>query len=208
MKAKLLLLSLFSALFLFFSATSHAAEKILVIGDNLSTAQGVPAKQGWVKLLQKQLKKRGFDYLVINASFNGETTSDALARLPATIKIHKPKIIILELGRNDGSQGIAAATISDNLAQIIALSQQQHRKVLLLGQRLPTQQHDAAYVEEFEAIYPKLANHYQIGFVPVFLQNIDNNPERLQSNNNPTAAAQKIMLNNVWPYLVPFLNKK
>ncbi|MGZ9031699.1 MAG: GDSL-type esterase/lipase family protein, partial [Burkholderiaceae bacterium] len=106
---------------------------LLVVGDSLSAEYGLPRGAGWVQLLADRLRTSGSDYRVVNVSISGETTSGGRSRLPALLKQHQPKIVVLELGANDGLRGLPLNVMKDNLATMIRQSQAAGAKVLLVG---------------------------------------------------------------------------
>ena len=107
------------------------APVILVFGDSLSAGYGIPVEQGWVSLLQRRLKERGFAHQVVNASISGDTTGGGLSRLPAALERHRPALVILELGANDGLRGQPPMAMANNLGRMIELAQQAGARVLL-----------------------------------------------------------------------------
>lgn len=168
-----------------------AAETILVLGDSLSAAYGIPRERGWVELLQQARPA----WRVVNASISGETTSGGLHRLPDTLRQHRPDIVILELGANDGLRGTDLSSIENNLGELIRLSQQAHAKVVLLGMRLPPN-YGPQYTDTFRLIYPRLAQRYHVALTPFLLEGVP--PEQFQADDlHPTAAAQARILENV-----------
>jgi acyl-CoA thioesterase-1 len=192
-----------------------AAEKntILVLGDSLSAAYGLRPEQGWVALLQKRLESQGYGYSVTNASVSGETSSGGLQRLPRALSLHKPAVVILELGANDGLRGLPVAATRRNLTQIIEIANQSGAKVLLVGIRMPPN-YGPRFVEQFNSSYPELAKTYKLPLVPFLLEKLALNPQALnpqliqQDGLHPTAPAQPLLLDTVWPYLAPLLKKQ
>lgn len=188
------------------SATANGT--ILVLGDSLSAAFGIEKEQGWIHLLRKQLANREYDYTVINASISGETTAGGLARFKPLLQQHKPTIVIIELGANDGLRGQSLNIMQKNIQTIIQQTQQQRGKVLLVGMQLPAN-YGLAYTSLFHRVYKKLAQKNTIPLVPFLMQGLENSsrhflPDRL----HPTAAAQPILLSNVWTRLEPLLKPK
>jgi len=182
---------------------AHAEENILVFGDSLSAAYGIPREAGWVSLLQQELRRSHPQYTTINASISGETTSGGLRRIADALHQHKPRIVIIELGANDGMRGVPIANIENNLAEIINQSQKIRAKVLLLGIQLPPN-YGIAYIADFKAMYPKLAQRHRVALVPFFLEGIT--PEQFQADNlHPVAQAQPVILLNVMQKLKPLL---
>jgi len=190
------------------SASAAAAPVILVWGDSLSAAYGLETSQGWVALLDARLKARGYDYTVVNGSVSGETTAGGLTRLPDALRDHKPAIVLLELGANDGLQGLPVELMQDNLGRMIALSRKAGAKVVLLGILMPPN-YGPAYTREFSGAYVDLARRYRLPFLPFLLDGVAQDRELLQADGkHPLAQGEPRVLDNVWPKLFPLLQKK
>lgn len=193
------------ALTLLFWAQGAVAGTLLVVGDSISAAFGLDSQQGWVALLEKRLEQEGFDHSVVNASISGDTTSGGLARLPALLAEHKPEMVIIELGGNDGLRGQPVAQLQQNLAAMIEQSQQAGAQVLLLGMRLPPN-YGVRYTTAFAEVFDVLAKEKQVSLVPFFLEGVGGVATLMQADGiHPTAGAQSILLENVWPTLKPLL---
>ena len=190
---------------LFAPAAWAESPTILVVGDSLSAAYGMRVEQGWVALLQDRLKAKGYGQRVVNASASGETTGGALARLPRALERHRPQVVILELGGNDGLRGLPIADVRGNFEQLIALSQRAGAKVLLVGMRIPPN-YGPAYTQSFHALYGELAARHKLPLVPFFLDGIALDDGLMQEDGlHPNAAAQPKLLDQVWPKLTPLL---
>ena len=177
------------------------------MGDSLSASYGINQKDGWVNLLEQRLVAQGFHYTVINASISGETTSSALSRFDDLLKQYNPDIVIVELGANDGLRGLPLENVYTNLALIIEQSQSHEAEVLLTGMRIPPN-YGRKYTDQFADVYVRLARHYKVDLLPFLLDGIGNNKTMFQSDGlHPIAAAQPIILDNVWTYLVRMLTK-
>ena len=197
--------SLFSLFIFIFTLPVFAGNTILIIGDSLSAGYGVETGQGWVALLDKALQEENDHYKVINASISGDTTSNGLSRLPNALQQYKPQVTVIELGGNDGLRGIPLAVIKKNLMHMIELAKSAGSKVLILGVRLPPN-YGPSYVDQFHAIFTDLTEDTSVSVVPLFLQNVDNQSQLMQPDGiHPTAKAQAIMFNNIWPKLKPLL---
>ncbi|MDE2309358.1 MAG: arylesterase [Betaproteobacteria bacterium] len=180
-----------------------AQQTILVFGDSLSAAYGIPREAGWVNLLQQELQHSHPQYQVINASLSGETTAGGVRRLDVALRQHRPAIIILELGANDGLRGAPIAEIEANFAALIRQARKAQARVLLLGMQLPPN-YSGDYTARFKALYPKLAQRYHVALVPFFLEGVA--PEQFQADNlHPTAQAQPRILQGVMQQLKPLL---
>ena len=182
-----------------------AGGTILVYGDSLSAAYGLSQDAGWATLLQARLKQKGFDYTVANASISGETPSGGAARIEEALKAHRPKLVIVALGGNDGLRGLPLAQMRVNLAKIVRASQKARSRVLLVGMRLPPN-YGASYTRQFEQAYADLARDYRTALVPFLLEGMTERRDLFQSDNiHPTAEAQPVLLDNVWKALAPML---
>ena len=181
------------------------APVILVFGVSLSAGYGLPAEQGWVSLLQRRLAERGFPHQVVNASISGDTTSGGLSRLPAALERHRPALVILELGANDGLRGQPPMAMASNLARMVELSQQAGAQVLLAEMRIPPN-YGLLYAQKFQATFGELAKRYDIPLIPFLLEGVAGNPALIQDDGlHPRAEAQARILDNVWPTLEPLL---
>ena len=177
----------------------------MVLGDSLSAAYGMDQKQGWVTLLEERLNRQCIDCRVINASISGETTAGGRTRIAPLLKRHHPGILILELGGNDGLRGLSLAEMYDNLDHIITQSLRRDVKVLLLGMRLPPN-YGPGYTRNFQNVYKRLADKYRLDWVPFLLAGLEDRRDLFQADGiHPVAAAQIIMLDNVWPALQDLL---
>jgi acyl-CoA thioesterase I len=190
------------------AAVRPAAEPVvLVVGDSLSAAFGISPADGWVALLGNRLRTEGYGYRVVNASISGDTTTGGLRRLPRALATHKPAVVIIELGGNDGLRGTPIKVMRDNLTKMIELSQAAGARVVLAGMLMPTN-YGSTYTKAFAGVYPELASRYQLPLVPFFLNNVALKPELMQADGiHPTAEAQPRLLANVWPVLKPVLAK-
>ena len=186
-------------------AESVAPRTVVVLGDSLSAGYGIPLKEGWVNLLAQRIATEGYGYQVINASVSGETTQGGLARLPRVLQIHKPAIVIIELGGNDGLRGLPLATSRENLRKSIELARAAQARVLLVGMMIPPN-YGQRYAKEFQDMFTSLASSHSIALVPFLLDKVALNPELMQNDGiHANAKGQPQMLENVWPTLKPLL---
>ena len=186
------------------STAEEGLPTLLVMGDSLSAAYGIEQEQGWVSLLAERLDG---DAQVVNASISGETTSGGAQRFADIIGQRQPDIVLLELGGNDGLRGLPPAQMRANLATMIEQSQQAGADVLLLGIDIPPN-YGQAYRDAFTGVYHSLAQEYELSLVPFLLEDIALNQQLMQSDGiHPTADAQPIILDNVWPALEPMLEE-
>ena len=178
---------------------------ILVFGDSLSAGYGVPLDRGWVKLLTDRLAREGYGFQVVNASVSGETTTGGRARLPRAIQVHDPRIIIIELGANDGLRGLPLPTTSANLDALLAAASRPGRSVLLLGMRMPPN-YGERYTSGFAKLFATAARRHGAALVPFLLAGVAGQPELMQDDGlHPNERGQPLLLNNVWAGLHPLL---
>ncbi len=205
---KTALVSLCLSGFVAWCIPAYASQQtILVYGDSLSAAYGLPQQQGWVALLQQKLQQENKQANVINASISGETTHGGLTRIDSVLAKFKPDIVILELGANDGLRGLPNKTTRANLEELLKKIKNTGAKVLLVGMKMPPN-YGVAYTAEFSAIYPALAKAHRAGLVPFMLENVAAKPELIQDDGlHPNAKGQPLILNNIWPHLETLLKK-
>lgn len=178
------------------------AKTIMIVGDSLSAGYGLQPQQGWVHLLQKRLEQQyPKQHKVVNASVSGETTSGALARLPKLLQAHRPHVVVIELGGNDGLRGQPPQMIQKNLAQLIEKSQQAKAKVVLFGMKIPPN-YGTAYSNAFEGSYQTVSRQYRVKLLPFFMEGVAGSRSLMQNDLiHPNAKAQPILLNNAYPYI-------
>jgi acyl-CoA thioesterase I len=182
-----------------------ADKSILVFGDSLSAAYGIAQARGWVALLAERVKRERPDYIVVNASISGETSAGGAARIDKSLQQHKPAVVILELGANDGLRGLPLAQMRQNLGAMIQHSQKAGARVVLVGMKLPPN-YGPEYTQAFEATFGELARRYKTALAPFLLEDFAEKPELFQSDRiHPTEAAQPLMLERVWKALRPLL---
>lgn len=186
-------------------AATTQAPVVLVLGDSLSAGYGLPLEQGWVSLLQKRIRAEGMPHRVVNASISGDTTAGGLSRLPALLDEHRPDVVILELGANDGLRGFSPRQIENSLERLVGLARDADSRVLIAGVRLPPN-YGAAYAERFQRVFAEVAGRTDAALVPRLLQDVAENGELMQADGlHPGASAQPQILDNVWPALQPLL---
>ena len=176
----------------------HAARTILVFGDSLSAGYGLPAGSGWVSLLEQRLKRDRLDYTIVNASISGETTLGGRNRIADALAQHKPAVVIVQLGGNDGLRGNPIEETRRNLIAIVGASRKAGAKVLLVGMRIPPN-YGKVYTRRFEALFAEVARQQNASLVPFMLQGFADKPEWFQSDGiHPAVEAQPRILDNIY----------
>ena len=185
-----------------FAMPAYSASKtVLVLGDSLSAEYGLARGKGWVSLLENQLLSAKIDAKVINASISGETTAGGKTRLSALLQQHKPTILIIELGGNDGLRGLALKTTEANLRDMIKLASASKAQVLLLGMQIPPN-YGTAYSKQFAEIFTALGKEKNVKLVRFFLTGLEDTEKFFQADHiHPNELAQSILLANIWPSL-------
>lgn len=190
------------------SGSAYSAPKtILVLGDSLSAEYGIARGAGWVALLEQKLKAENIPAKVVNASISGETTIGGRTRLPALLDQHKPNIVVIELGANDGLRGLPVASAEGNLRAMVDMAQKKNAKVMLVGMRMPPN-YGRAYTESFFNMFKKISSDTKSPLVPFMLDGVADKPSLFQQDRmHPLAAAHPIILNNIWPQFAPLVKK-
>jgi acyl-CoA thioesterase-1 len=185
-----------------------AAEKILVLGDSLSAGFGLAIEQSWPSLLKIRLQQEKFPHAVINLSISGETTAGGKTRLPNVLKEHRPAVMVLALGANDGLRGLPLASARANLLEMVKMAKATGARVLLVGMRLPPN-YGPDYTVQFAAMFADIAKQEKTALLPFLLEPIALDPNAyLPDRLHPTAAAQPKILDHVWPALKPLLKQR
>lgn len=176
-----------------------------MFGDSLSAGYGLPQGRSWVDLLQNKLDREGFDFRVVNASISGETTLGGRNRLPAALKQHRPDIVILELGANDGLRGQPLDLMRANLDAMVQASRKAGARVLIVGVRIPPN-YGPTYTGKFHAVFAEVARKRKVALVPFLLEGFADQRELFQSDGiHPNEQAQALMMETVWKALHPLL---
>lgn len=179
---------------------------ILVFGDSISAAYGMDQELGWVHLLSERFKKDGIPYRLVNTSVSGETTGGGLVRLPKTLDVHQPDIVIIELGGNDGLRGYPISKIQDNLLALTQTAKAAGARVLLVGMVLPPN-YGQRYTQAFEKLFTDIASSQQVPVLPFLLDGVTTSRKLLQRDGiHPTEEAQPLLVNEIWPLLAPLLD--
>jgi acyl-CoA thioesterase I len=190
-----------------FPARAGEAPRLVVLGDSISAAYGLSLTDGWVALLDNRLERAGYGYRVVNASVSGETTAGALARLPHVLDVHRPAIVLVELGGNDGLRGLPVDSARTNLERIVTKIQDSGAAAVVIGMRMPPN-YGATYADAFAAMYGQVAKSRKAALVPFLLASIASNESNFQPDRiHPTAAAQPALVDTVWPVLEPLLRR-
>lgn len=180
---------------------------ILVLGDSLSAEYGLRRGSGWVSVIEQRLSEQNPTYQIHNSSISGDTTSGGLSRLPAALEQYQPGIVIIELGANDALRGLSLSMTEKNLADMIELSQQANARVLLLGMQIPPN-YGRKYTEQFQNLYPMLAERHNTQLTPFLLDGIAADRSRFQADGiHPNEEAQSVLAENVWEQLAPMLQE-
>ena len=191
------------------SASAYSAPKtVLVVGDSLSAEYGIARGAGWVALLERKLKAEKFPATIVNASISGETTIGGRTRMPALLDRHKPDIVVIELGANDGLRGLPVASAESNLRAMVDMAQNKKAKVMLIGMRMPPN-YGRAYTESFFNMFKKISTETRSPLVPFMLEGVADKPALFQQDRlHPTAAAHPIILNNIWSTFSSLIKKQ
>ncbi len=198
--------SMVTFLFVLLSGTAQAAT-ILVWGDSLSAGYGLRDGEAWPSLLQTRLASEGFPHRVVNGSVSGETSAGGLSRLPAALERHRPAIVILELGANDGLRGLAPRLLAENLGAMVDAARGAGARVLLIGMQMPPN-YGPAYTRRFAATFTEVAAARQVALLPFLLDGFAGRPEMFLADGiHPNAEAQPLILDNVWAQLQPLLKR-
>ena len=187
------------------AAASAAPGTLMVFGDSLSAEYGLAQGSGWVALLDRRLRAERPGWRVVNASISGETTLGGRNRLEAELSTHRPQVLFIALGGNDGLRGVSLESTRANLEAMIGAARKSGARPVMAGMRLP-QNYGRTYGEKFRVVFVEVAKRQQVPLVPFLLEPIAERRDLFQADGiHPTAAAQPMILDTVWPVLSPLL---
>ncbi|MCB5301776.1 multifunctional acyl-CoA thioesterase I/protease I/lysophospholipase L1 [Yersinia bercovieri] len=191
-----------------FSLRAAATDTLLILGDSLSAGYRLPIAEAWPTRLDKTWQNNSSLPKVVNASISGDTAAQGLARLPALLKQHQPRWVLIELGANDGLRGFPTQDIQRDLTQIINLVKEAKAEPLLMQIRIPPN-YGRRYTDAFTAIYPQLAQQFGIPLVPFFMEQVAVKPEWMQDDGlHPNAEAQPFIADWMAQQLKPLVTNK
>ncbi len=194
---------LFAVIISLMSMTA-TAKSIVVLGDSISAGYGIDTALGWVTLLQQKLDEKAVGHIIHNESISGDTTGGGLARIDHALTLHKPDVVIIELGVNDSLRSFPPMLIKSNLAELAHRAQRAGAKVLLLSMKIPPTPANATSM--FYNIYPQLAKELRVPYVPFIIGNDALSKDMMQADDlHPNAKGQPFIAEKVWPQLLPLL---
>lgn len=187
---------------------AQAAPVVMVYGDSLSSGYGLPQDKGWVSLLARRIDAEKLGSRVVNASISGETTLGGRNRIDATLARHRPDVVIIELGGNDGLRGLSLTATRENLAAIVEAVRRTGARALLVGMQLPPN-YGTGYAKKFQSLFGEVATEKKVPLVPFMLEGFGEKRDFFQADGiHPSAEAQPLILDNIWPVLRPMLVKR
>ena len=181
--------------------------RIVVLGDSLTAGYGLQRSQSVPALMQKRLDAEGYNYEVVNQGVSGDTSAGGVSRLEYALN-GDVRVLIIELGGNDGLRGLPVEATKQNLSQIIAGATMRGVRVLLTGMEAPPS-HGPAYTSAFRQVFTDLAREHKVAFMPFFLDGVAGNPALNQGDGiHPTAEGAVIVERTLWKTLEPLLDQK
>lgn len=184
--------------------TPSKSAAVLVVGDSLSAEYGLKRGSGWVQILQQRLVKERIPAHMVNAGISADTSSGGRSRLPALLKLHKPAIVVLELGANDALRGLPLTMTRDNLTAMARLSREAGARVVIVGMQVPPN-YGGKYTQDFREVFKTVATAEKAALVPFLLKGVGDVPDAARlfqaDRIHPNEQAQPILLDNVWPEL-------
>ena len=187
-------------------AVGASGPLVAFLGDSLTAGLGLDEGQAYPALVGERLARSGEPIRVLNAGVSGDTTAGGLRRRPGLLAQH-PAAIVVELGANDGLRGTPIEEIEGSLRQIVRRAQAAGARVLIVGMRVPPN-YGPDYTGRFAAIYPRLARELDVPLVPFLLEGVGGDPALNQADGiHPTAQGQRLVADNVVPYLRRLLTK-
>jgi acyl-CoA thioesterase-1 len=179
---------------------------LVCYGDSITAGYGLAEGQAYSDFLERDLNAAGYHYKVLNRGTSGATTKDALAGLPAILKLN-PEVVIVEFGGNDGLRGLPLDETRRNLDQLLTALEAAHIRILLAGITLPPN-YGSDYIQTFQQLFSQLAARYRVALVPMIYKDLVNVPGTIQPDGvHPTAKGSEIIAKTLLPALKPLLPK-
>ena len=175
--------------------------RILALGDSLTQGYGLPPQTDYPILLERALKARGLDAVIVNGGVSGDTSAGGRARLDYALADPKgvPDAAIVELGANDGLRGLPVSEMEKNLDAILAGLKARNIPVLLAGMKGP-RNFGSQYAAEYDAVFPRLAKKYGVLFYPFFLDGVALEPSLVQADGlHPNEAGVQVIVKRLVP---------
>lgn len=172
---------------------------VMVLGDSLSAGYGMDTDQSWTALLQQRLSEQGYEYRVVNASISGETSEGGRTRIDELVERLAPRLVIVELGGNDGLRGLPPDRTRGNLTAIVETAQAAGAAVALLGMRIPPN-YGRRYTRAFAGTFKDVAAATGVPWVEFFMDGVALDAGLMQDDGiHPNVRAQPVLLDNAWP---------
>ena len=188
---------------------AHAAQgkpRVVFLGDSLTAGYGLPKEQSVPSLVQKRLNDEGYDYEAVNHGVSGDTSAGGVSRLDWALT-GDVRVVVIELGANDGLRGLPVETTKANLSDIITRAKARGITVLLTGMEAPPN-HGPAYTAQFRRTFADLAREHQVAFVPFYLEGVAGNPAlNIADGIHPNAEGAAIVEQTIWKALQPLLEQ-
>lgn len=180
--------------------------RVVFLGDSLTAGYGLSKEQSVPSLVQKRLDAEGYNYEVVNHGVSGDTSAGGVSRLEWALS-GDVRVLVLELGANDGLRGVPVESMKANLETIITGARKRGVRVLLTGMEAPPN-HGPVYTAEFRQAYRDLAREHDVAFVPFYLEGVAGNPAlNIADGIHPNVDGTAIVERTVWRQLEPLLEK-
>lgn len=105
-----------------------AGATVLALGDSLTFGLGAASEASYPEVLARLT-----GWKVVNAGVSGDTSAQALARLPALLEEHRPALVLVSIGGNDFLRRVPGATTRANVRAICQQAASAGAQVLLVG---------------------------------------------------------------------------
>jgi acyl-CoA thioesterase-1 len=187
-------------------APAASRPRIVVLGDSITAGLGLRPEESFPSTLQQKVDASGLQFDVINAGVSGDTTAGGLRRLDWSLE-GDVRVVVVELGANDGLRGLPVSEMKRNLAAIIERARSRRAQVVLCGMEAPPN-FGVAYTREFRAVFEELSREHQVAFVPFVLRGVAGDATLNQSDGiHPNSAGARKVAELVWVALEPLLHR-
>lgn len=189
---------------------SISEKVVLIVGDSLSAEYGLTRGTGWVQLMSEQAAKEKVKMKIVNASISGDTSSGGVSRLPQLLQIHKPQVLIVELGGNDALRGLSMRMTQQNLSNMAKEGKKVGAKVMVVSMQIPPN-YGSNYAQQMSQAYESVKQETGAELNHDFLKGVADTADPLKwfqaDRIHPNEGAQGIMMRNIWPQLKRMLGE-
>lgn len=177
-------------------AALPSGTRVLALGDSLTAPHGVTPEQAWPVLLATRT-----GWAVVNAGVSGNTSADALQRLPGLLEEHNPQLVLVTLGGNDMLRRLPQGQTTANLGRMLALAKARGAKAVLLATPKPSLAGAAFNNLSAAEFYRDVAKENQVPLIEDAMAEVLSKTELKGDQLHPNAAGHALLATKIFEAL-------